>query len=141
QYVQYLSSGYDEYYPLFHNQWLNEDPISLPLFESILAFENYPVYSSSRRQVASLEICDVRYLDQTHYPLTVVVVPGAELSLRISYDDHRFEAATITRMLGHFQTLLAGIAANPEQRLAELPLLTEAERQQLLVEWNYTHTP
>jgi amino acid adenylation domain-containing protein len=43
-------------------------------------------------------------------------------------------------MLGHFQTLLEGIVANPNQRLSDLPILTEAERQQLLVEWNNTQT-
>jgi amino acid adenylation domain-containing protein len=56
----------------------------------------------------------------------------------VSYNTDLFTAATIDRMLGHFQTLLAGIVANPEQRLSELPILTEAERRQLLVEWNDT---
>ena len=41
-------------------------------------------------------------------------------------------------MLGHYQTLLEGIVANPDERLSALPLLTEAERHQLLVEWNHT---
>ena len=41
-------------------------------------------------------------------------------------------------MLGHFQTLLEGIVAHPEHRLTDLPLLTEAERHQILVEWNDT---
>ena len=45
---------------------------------------------------------------------------------------------TIRRMLGHYQTLLEGIVANPDRRLSELPLLTGAERQQMLVEWNQT---
>jgi non-ribosomal peptide synthetase component F len=56
------------------------------------------------------------------------------------YSTDLFDAATITRMLGHFQTLLEGIVANPEQRLADLPILSEAERHQLLVEWNTTQT-
>ena len=43
-------------------------------------------------------------------------------------------------MLGHFQTLSEGIAANPEQNLSELPLMQPAERHQLLVEWNVTRT-
>src|SRR5262249_24032199 len=54
------------------------------------------------------------------------------------YNTDLFDHTVITRMLGHFQTLLAGIVANPDQRLADLPLLTEGERQQLLVEWNAT---
>jgi amino acid adenylation domain-containing protein len=51
-----------------------------------------------------------------------------------------FEAETVERMMGHFQTLLEGIVANPEQRIAELPLLSEGERQRLLIEWNNTRT-
>jgi len=56
----------------------------------------------------------------------------------LEYATDLFEAATITRLIGHFQTLLEGIAARPEARLSELPLLTERERRQLLVEWNNT---
>src|SRR5262249_32896907 len=51
-----------------------------------------------------------------------------------------FEAATIERLLGHYRMLLEGIVADPEQRIGELPLLTTAERRQLLVEWNDTAT-
>ncbi|HEY9901691.1 MAG TPA: amino acid adenylation domain-containing protein, partial [Candidatus Sericytochromatia bacterium] len=56
----------------------------------------------------------------------------------VVYNTDLFDAATITRMLGHFQTLLEGIVANPHARIANLPLLSEAERHQLLVEWNDT---
>jgi surfactin family lipopeptide synthetase A len=56
------------------------------------------------------------------------------------YSTDLFNESTITRMLGHWQILLESIVVDPEQHLAELPLLTEAERQQLLVEWNATST-
>jgi len=56
------------------------------------------------------------------------------------YNTDLFEAATIHRMAGHFETLLEAIVANPEQPISELPLLTAAERQQMLVEWNDTQT-
>jgi amino acid adenylation domain-containing protein/non-ribosomal peptide synthase protein (TIGR01720 family) len=56
----------------------------------------------------------------------------------LEYNTDLFEAATIARMVGHLQQLLSGIVANPEQRLDALPLLTEAERHQLLMEWNNT---
>ncbi|MCL1472480.1 non-ribosomal peptide synthetase [Argonema antarcticum] len=58
---------------------------------------------------------------------------------RIEYNTDLFDAATITRMVGHFQTLLEGIVANPEQKISQLPLLTEFERQQLAA-WNNTQT-
>ena len=54
----------------------------------------------------------------------------------LEYNAELFEATTISQMLEHFQTLLGGIVAHPTQRLSELPLLTQAERHQLLVEWN-----
>ncbi|MEG4574238.1 amino acid adenylation domain-containing protein [Microcoleus sp. N3A4] len=54
------------------------------------------------------------------------------------YSTDLFNATTIARMIEHWQTLLAGIVANPEQRLSDLPLLTAIEQHKLLVEWNQT---
>jgi surfactin family lipopeptide synthetase A len=56
----------------------------------------------------------------------------------IVYNSDLFEAATISRMVGHYQTLLASAIANPQQSVAELFMLTVAEQHQLLVEWNNT---
>jgi len=129
-----------EYSPLMEVLGWSDMPRGLPLFESILSFQNYPVDFSSRSRGGNLEIPEIHTFAPTHYPLTVLVAVHSELSLKIIYDCHRFDAATINRMLGHFQTLLEGIAANPNQRLSDLPILTEAERKQLLVDWNDTHT-
>jgi amino acid adenylation domain-containing protein len=54
------------------------------------------------------------------------------------YSTDLFDDTTITQMLRHFQTLLESIVANPEQRLSDLSLLTEEERQELLIDWNDT---
>ena len=72
--------------------------------------------------------------DFTLYPFD----DGVDIWLEIEYSSDLFDEQRILRMFGHYQTLLEAIAADPEQCLAELPLLTEAERQQLLVEWNQT---
>jgi amino acid adenylation domain-containing protein len=61
------------------------------------------------------------------------------LVARLLYSADLFEAAAIARLAGHLETLLAGIIAQPEQRIGALPLLTETERHQLLIEWNDTH--
>ena len=58
----------------------------------------------------------------------------------IEYSTDLFNAETITRLAGHFQTLLEAIVEHPETAIAELPLLTAPERHQLLVEWNATQT-
>ncbi|MBD1924287.1 amino acid adenylation domain-containing protein [Microcoleus sp. FACHB-831] len=62
---------------------------------------------------------------------------GERLKASIEYSTDLFDAATITRMLGHLQTILEGIVANPDQSISHLPLLTQVEQQQVLA-WNDT---
>lgn len=66
---------------------------------------------------------------------------SSKLEGSLAYSTDLFDASTITRLLGHFQHLLTGIVANPEQQIAALPLLPEPERQQLIFGWNDTRTP
>ncbi|MBD2013421.1 amino acid adenylation domain-containing protein [Microcoleus sp. FACHB-53] len=127
-----------EYSPLVEIQGWSEVPRGVPLFESIVVFENYPVDRSLLERKANLEIHYVSSFEKTNYPLTLTVLPGSELKFAVSYDRRRFDGATITRMLGHFQTLLQGMVTNPKMSLKDLPLLTETEEHQLLVEWNDT---
>ncbi|MEO1186273.1 MAG: AMP-binding protein, partial [Cyanobacteria bacterium J06636_27] len=121
-------------------QW-SDVPPGVGLFESLVIFENYPVSIDAVLQGWSddLQISQAKGFERTNYPLSLTVIPGAELSLRINYDSNRFESATISRMLGHLETLLKGIVTNPQQKVCELPLLTPEEQQQLLVEWNDTN--
>lgn len=58
----------------------------------------------------------------------------------LEYISDLFDKETIERMGQHYQTILSAIVANPGQRISDLPLMTETERQQLLVEWNDTKT-
>ena len=129
-----------EYSPLVQIQGWSSVPRGILLFESIVVFENYPMDVSLRELSSNLEITDVHTFERTNYPLTVAAFPSKELLLEISYDVSRFDAATIQRMLGHLCTLMEGITTNNGQRISELPLLTEAERHQILVEWNDTET-
>ncbi|MDY6802248.1 MAG: amino acid adenylation domain-containing protein [Cyanobacteriota bacterium] len=123
------------YSPLVEIQAGSQVPEGMPLFESLLVFENYPLDEASKHTFGDLEIAKVTGVEQTNYPLTAIVIPGPELSLALSYDADRFEADTIGRMVGHFQTLLEAIADNPEGDLGELSLLTAAEKQQQLSTW------
>lgn len=63
------------------------------------------------------------------------------LRLNLVYDEELFHASTVDRMLGNLQTLLRSISEKPESRLSELPILTEEERNRILVEWNQTSCP
>nr|QEO74679.1 condensation domain-containing protein [uncultured bacterium] len=76
--------------------------------------------------------------DATKFDLCLAMEErGRLLSGAFIYNTDLFDTTTIKRMAAQFQLLLDGIAANPEQRLSELPLLTPAE-QQLFAEWNQT---
>lgn len=128
------------YSPLVEIQANSQVYKGMPLFESLLVFENYPLEESSKYQFGSLEITNITGVEQTNYPLSAIAIPGPELLIRISYDAERFDAATIGRMLGHFQTLLEAIASQPEQCVQDLSLLTLAEKQHLLSTWTANHT-
>jgi amino acid adenylation domain-containing protein len=81
-------------------------------------------------------------LAQSHtskFDLTVFLTDAVEdIWLEVEYSTDLFNDERIERMIGHLRILLNGVVTNPEQRLSDLPLLTEVERSQLLLEWNDT---
>jgi amino acid adenylation domain-containing protein len=108
-----------------------------PLFQVMMVMQNAPM--------GALELPD----------LTLSLLPGergtAKFDLTLSlletgegvvgsleYSTDLFEAETIKRMLGHYQRLLEGVAANPQRHLSELELLTTVERERVLGRWNET---
>ncbi len=111
-------------------------PLGQPLFENILVFENYPVDSSLREQKSNVEVLSVRASLQSKYALTLIARPTPVLSFRIAYDQNRFDATAIDRMLEHLRSLLEDLAANPARRVSELQFLSEAERRHLLGTWD-----
>jgi surfactin family lipopeptide synthetase C len=127
-----------EYSPLVQIQSWSDVPRGQPMFESLLVFENYPVAAALPQQEGSLQLRNVQSVEQTNYPLNLVAGADQELLLRLLYDEQRFERATIARMLGHLTTILSAIATHPAQLLRAVPLLTEAEQHQVLIEWNAT---
>ncbi|HSF39094.1 MAG TPA: amino acid adenylation domain-containing protein, partial [Thermoanaerobaculia bacterium] len=80
-------------------------------------------------------------LGTSKFDLTLVVEPGREgLEIVAEHSTDLFDATTVRRLLGHYRALLEAAVARPEERLSSLPLLAEAERHQLLTEWNDTRS-
>jgi amino acid adenylation domain-containing protein/non-ribosomal peptide synthase protein (TIGR01720 family) len=128
-----------EFSPLYQLRSWSAIPAGQPLFESTLAFENYPLAESVRDASGqALWIEQAEALEQSSYPLAVAVAPGSRLSLRIAFDHRRFDSASIQRMLGHLSILLESLPADPPARPADLTVLSAAERQACLREWNDT---
>ena len=115
-------------------------PAPQPLFESLLVFENSSLNGALQAQGGPWRHRTFDLRGTTNYPLSITGYLEPALLLEISYDGRRFDAGTIQRLGDHLQTILEGMAAQPQARLGDLPLLTAAERQQLLVTWNDTRT-
>jgi amino acid adenylation domain-containing protein len=110
-----------------------------PLFQVMFVMQNNPV-NAQAIPGAQLTISEVETWSGTaKFDLTLFMTesPTGYAGL-FEYNTDLFDQATIERLIGHFETLLAAIAEQPEQRISQLPLLTQAERRQILVEWNQT---
>ncbi|MHC5915817.1 MAG: amino acid adenylation domain-containing protein, partial [Nostoc sp.] len=110
-----------------------------PLFQVMFAFHNTP---RELWELPGLTITPLKvHSGAAKFDLTLdLEETSSGIKGGIEYNTDLFDATTIARMIGHFQTLLAGIVANPEQQISDLPLLTPAEQHQLLGEWNNTQT-
>ncbi|MCP4687192.1 MAG: amino acid adenylation domain-containing protein, partial [Desulfobacterales bacterium] len=127
-------------------QTWSEVPPGLPLFESLLVFENYPADNAPGESSIRLRIDDearheVDRLETMAHPLTIVIAPGPELKLRFIYDANRFNDDAAARAAGHFRALCERILANPRGRISDLSPLTREERRQILVEWSGAKAP
>ena len=110
-----------------------------PLFQVMFTFESdlTPTFDLPGLRLRSVEVEN----ETAKFDLSLTLGDTWEgLTGSLEYSTDLFEPATISRMVGHFQTLLEGIVVNPEQPISELPLLTGAERHQLIVEWNETRS-
>lgn len=134
--AQQLEMRQYEYSPLVQIQAWSEFPKNIPLFDSLIVFENTPVDKSLQESGSSIQLLDINIFEKTNYPLTIGISPGSELSLEILYERSRYHDATIKKILEHYRTLLEGIAFNCEKHLADLSILTQQEQQQQLIEWN-----
>ncbi|MBB3239092.1 amino acid adenylation domain-containing protein/non-ribosomal peptide synthase protein (TIGR01720 family) [Pseudomonas sp. Tn43] len=124
-----------EHTPLTDIQGWSDFPRGETLFDSILVFENAPIDEQILEGGFQFSLEGMDHSVHTHYGLTVVILPGEQLGIRVSYDRERFEASTIQRLLGHIASLVRGMLAAPDASLGSFELLAVDERQQLLSEW------
>ncbi|WP_164018189.1 non-ribosomal peptide synthetase [Pyxidicoccus trucidator] len=108
-----------------------------PLFQVMFALQNAPASAPELPDV-SVRLQEVDN-GTSKFDLTVSLQETADgLEGTFNYDADLFEAATLERMVEHFGRLLEGVVTSADQRVAELPLLAERERRQLVSDWNAT---
>ncbi|HEX6292107.1 MAG TPA: amino acid adenylation domain-containing protein [Herpetosiphonaceae bacterium] len=112
-----------------------------PIFQIFFALQNVPTppVDLPRLRISRFETGN----NSVKFDLTLNIeeMSGGGLMACFDYRTDLFLPATIERMAEHYQILLDAILADPEQTITRLPLLTVAERQQLLGAWNATGAP
>jgi amino acid adenylation domain-containing protein len=114
------------------------DSSAPPLVQVLFTFQQTPQADFAGMPLESIA------LDEwpIQHDLSLLVTQGQdELVVCLHYNRDLFEPPTIHRMADHFQRLLASIVAHPDGRIAEFALLSAAERQQILIDWNATSQP
>jgi amino acid adenylation domain-containing protein len=111
------------------------DTSRTPLFQVLFVLQNAP---AGRLELPglTLEPLDLGW-EAAKFDLTLTLSEtGSGLAGSWEYDRDLFDATTVERLSGHFECLLAAAVHRPELALADLPLLGEAEREQVRVQWN-----
>ncbi|MFF2845984.1 amino acid adenylation domain-containing protein [Streptomyces sp. NPDC058001] len=126
-----------EYSPLSTVQRASGLPAGAPLFESLFVFENYP---EDENGDAALRLEALGSQEQTHYPINTAVTVGKRIGINILYDTRRFDEPTVKAMLAHLRQICLALVAEPRRSLAQVPVLTGAERARALDEWSVDTT-
>ncbi|OWA08458.1 non-ribosomal peptide synthetase [Streptomyces sp. CS227] len=105
------------------------------LFDSLVVFENYPVdEAAAARHGVGVRAAEA--VEATHYALTLIAAAtGDRLGLTLAYDPALFERATAERLAGQLAAAVTRLVERPEAPVAEIELLSGAERDRLLGEW------
>lgn len=113
----------------------DRDPSRMPLFQVMFILHN----SEGVSQVSKVSGNQELETGTSKFDLTLILSENEKsLDGLIEYSSDLFEPATIRRLAGYYSRLLQACVANPEKSISELPMLSDAERQQLLVDWNDT---
>ncbi|RPH90725.1 MAG: amino acid adenylation domain-containing protein, partial [Calditrichaeota bacterium] len=111
-----------------------------PLFQVAFMLQNTPLQTL---QLPGVSLSPVSAESKTaKYDLTVTTAETDEgLLCSFEYNVDLFDRSTVERMVNHFRRLVEAALGNPRQRVADLPLMTDDEKQRQLIEWNHTTTP
>jgi amino acid adenylation domain-containing protein len=113
---------------------LERDFSRTPLFQTMFIFQNMPMGLPGRSLIPVGEESAV-----ARYGLSVEVAEGQDcLVFVFEYNIDLFDTSTIERMMGHYARLLEAVCRDSEQRVGEIPFISEDERLELLTRWNNT---
>ncbi|WP_156744812.1 non-ribosomal peptide synthetase, partial [Mycobacterium sp. E2238] len=101
------------------------------LFDTLFAFENYPIDAAALSGEQELSITDIASRESTHYPLTIQAQPGHELRLRVEYDTDVFDTDAIATLIERLRRVLLAMTTDPGRRLSATDALDAGEHRRL----------
>ena len=101
------------------------------LFDTLFAYENYPVDTGALSGDHELAITDIATRESTHYPLSMQAQPGHVLRLRVEYDAELFGATGINTLIERLQRVLLAMTTDPARRLSSMDVLDADDHAQL----------
>jgi hypothetical protein len=129
-----VSSRNYQYSPLQDVQKLSG--VNAELFDSLLVFENYPVNKIIGSKKWSLKIDDADMFEQTNYPLTIAIDSSEHINIGFSFNSDLLKKEYVELIRNHFENVLLQMIENADRKVEDISVLTNAEEQQLLVEFN-----
>ncbi|MFJ6730599.1 condensation domain-containing protein, partial [Streptomyces sp. NPDC091281] len=127
-----------EYVPLPRIQGWSPVERGTNLFESLVAFENFPVDGDTGRSDDGVRLRELEGADVTNFTLNLVAYAGDELAYALAYDPELFDAATVGRMAGHLDALLTGMAEDLARPVSALSMFAPGEGERVVREWAVT---
>jgi amino acid adenylation domain-containing protein/non-ribosomal peptide synthase protein (TIGR01720 family) len=114
-------------------------PAGEQLFDSLVAFENYPL---DREHPSGPRVAAVDSAESTNLALSLAAhVDGPVLRVELGYDPRLFDVDTAEALIARFRRVVAALATGLDRTVGELPLLSPAERDRVLVGWQGSATP
>ncbi|MFI6773701.1 amino acid adenylation domain-containing protein [Nocardia sp. NPDC050412] len=114
-------------------------------FDTLLVFESYPIDRDAITAASSIDgmsVTGVGTSDDTHYPLTLLVTATATLELTYKYQGEQFRADEVESLAARLTRVLEALLGDPAVRVGDIDImLSEAERDRVLLDWNDTRHP
>ena len=109
------------------------------LFDVAFEFSNFLVNEVGNDNVSgNLKVKLLKGIVKAEYPLSVVVLPGEEIEIRLNYQSKYLSKQIIARFEDHFREVLRCMAENPEMVIGNIDILSAFEQRKILTEWNNT---
>ncbi|MGQ0778255.1 MAG: amino acid adenylation domain-containing protein, partial [Pseudonocardiales bacterium] len=111
------------------------------LFDTLIIFESYPLDRAAMTRGldgTGVTLTGIESRDSTHYPLTLMTVPGSRLQIALKYRPDFFDSSTVRALADRLVRVLEAVSENPDRRVGDVDVLSADERSRLVLEWNDT---